>query len=49
MRAWHARKNGQADIVGSEANDEPIVSRYVSGRDKMTLKAFRPFGGLAVA
>lgn len=49
LRAWHARQNGQADVVGSDANGEPIVSRYVSGRDKMTLKSYRPYGGLLVA
>ncbi len=49
MRAWHARKTGQADIVGSEANGEPIVSRYLSTRDKMLLRSFRPAGGLVAA
>lgn len=49
VRTWHARKAGQSDVVGSEANGEPIVSRYVSGKDKMTLRAFRPAGGLVAA
>lgn len=49
VRAWHARKTGQADIVGSEANGEPIVSRYLSNRDKMLLRSFRPAGGLVAA
>lgn len=49
VRTWHARKTGQADIVGSEANGEPIVSRYLSTRDKMLLRSFRPAGGLVAA
>lgn len=49
VRAWHARNLGQADIVGSEANGEPTVSRYVSARDKRTLQSFRPAGGLVAA
>lgn len=46
VRAWHARQSGQTDIVGSDANGEPIVSRYLSGRDKALLRSFRPGGGL---
>lgn len=49
VRAWHARNLGQADIVGSEANGEPTISRFVSKRDKMTLQSFRPAGGLVAA
>ena len=49
VRMWHARQTGQADIVGSEANGEPIVSRYLSKRDKMLLQSFRPAGGLVAA
>ena len=49
VRMWHARATGQSDIVGSEANGEPIVSRYLSTRDKMLLKSFRPAGGLVAA
>lgn len=48
VRTWKARQSGQDDVVGSEANGEPIVSRYVSGKDKMTLKQYRPAGGLVV-
>lgn len=46
IRAWHGRMAGQADIVGSEPGGEPTISRYVSARDKMTLRSFRPAGGL---
>jgi len=46
VRTWHARQAGQADVVGSDADGEPTVSRYVSGKDRLTLKAYRPAGGL---
>jgi hypothetical protein len=46
VRTWHSRQAGQQDIIGSEANGEPTVSRYVSGKDRATLKTFRPMGGL---
>ena len=49
VRTWHARKSGQADVVGSDANGEPIVSRFVSTKDRMLLKSFRPAGGLVAA
>jgi hypothetical protein len=49
VRTWHARQAGQADVVGSEMNGEPVVSRYVSRKDKDTLRAFRPAGGLVAA
>ena len=49
VRMWHGRATGQADIVGSEANGEPIVTRYLSTRDRMLLKSFRPAGGLVAA
>lgn len=49
IRMWHSRSTGQADIVGSEANGEPIVSRFLSTRDRMLLKSFRPSGGLVAA
>lgn len=48
IRWWAGRANGQADIVGSDANGEPIVSRYVSSADKATLRMYRPAGGLVV-
>lgn len=37
VRAWHARAAGQADIVGTDEMGRPIVSRYLSGRDRATL------------
>ena len=46
VRTWHSRQSGQADIVGSDANGEPIVSRLLSRKDKMLLHSFRPAGGL---
>ena len=41
-RAWYGRQAGQADIVGSDDTGAPLVSRFVSARDRETLKAFRP-------
>jgi hypothetical protein len=40
-RAWHARKNGQADIVGSDETGAPMVSRYVAPFHLGTLLAYR--------
>lgn len=37
VRAWHGRQAGQADIIGSDENGEPIVSRFVSAKDRETL------------
>jgi len=37
VRSWHARQTGQADIVGNDENGAPIVSRFVSNRDRLTL------------
>jgi hypothetical protein len=41
VRAWHARQSGQTDIVGNDETGAPIVSRYISGRDRDTLKRYR--------
>jgi hypothetical protein len=41
VRAWHARQSGQTDIVGNDETGAPIVSRYISGRDRETLKRYR--------
>lgn len=41
-RAWYARQAGQADIVGTDETGAPLVSRFLSARDRDTLKAFRP-------
>jgi hypothetical protein len=41
VRAWHARQNGQADIVGSDETGAPVVSRFVSARDRGTLAGYR--------
>jgi len=40
VRAWHARQSGQADIVGTDETGAPIVSRYVSLRDRITLREY---------
>lgn len=41
VRAWHARQAGQQDIIGTDETGAPIVSRYVSGRDRDTLDLYR--------
>jgi hypothetical protein len=41
-RAWYARQTGQADIVGSDETGAPLVSRFLSLRDRDTLRAFQP-------
>jgi hypothetical protein len=41
VRSWHARQSGQTDIVGNDETGAPIVSRYISGRDRETLKRYR--------
>lgn len=40
VRAWHSRQSGQADIVGTDEYGKPIVSRYLSLRDRDTLLAY---------
>jgi hypothetical protein len=41
VRAWHARQSGQTDIVGNDETGAPIVSKYISGQDWFTIKAYR--------
>ena len=41
VRAFHARQAGQQDIIGSDETGQPIVSRYVSARDRETLDLYR--------
>lgn len=40
MRAWHAVQAGQADVVGTDEMGRPLVSRFVSGRDRDTLRRY---------
>jgi hypothetical protein len=40
VRAYHARAAGQQDIIGNDDYGRPIVSRYVSRRDKDTLRRY---------
>lgn len=49
VRAWHGRQAGQSDIIGSDETGEPIVSRFVSARDREILKAYHPYGGAMIA
>ena len=41
IRAWHARQTGQADIVGNDEAGAPIVSRFVSMRDRKTIQRYK--------
>lgn len=41
VRAWHARQSGQADIVGNDETGAPLVSRFLSSRDRETLRKYR--------
>jgi hypothetical protein len=41
VRIWHARQNGQTDIVGSDETGAPVVTRFVSFEDRATLRDFR--------
>lgn len=45
-RAWEARQAGQNDIVGTDEFGRPIVSRYLSGRDRDTLREYTLVGKL---
>lgn len=46
-RAWHARQSGQQDIVGSDEMGRPLVSRFISGRDRDTLREYTLVSKLA--
>ena len=41
VRAWHARQTGQTDVIGSDADGNPIVSRFVSGKDMKTIRRYK--------
>lgn len=41
VRAWHGRMAGQTDIIGSDETGAPIVSRFVSAKDRATLDLYR--------
>ena len=41
VRAWHARQSGQTDIVGNDETGAPVISRFLSAQDWLTLKAYR--------
>lgn len=40
-RAWHARQNGQADIIGNDDTGAPLVSRFVAPFHWGIIKAYR--------
>jgi len=42
VRAWHARQNGQADIIGSDETGAPLVSRYVAPHHRSIIMGYRP-------
>jgi len=37
VRAWHSVEAGQQDIVGTDEMGRPLVSRFLSARDRATL------------
>ncbi|TAL46540.1 MAG: hypothetical protein EPN91_00020 [Salinibacterium sp.] len=41
VRAWHSKRAGQQDMSGNTTNGQPMVSRYVSERDRETLRGYR--------
>lgn len=47
VRLWHARESGQQDIVGTDEMGERLVSRFMSGRDRDTLRAYKLGGDMA--
>lgn len=49
VRAWHGRQSGQSDIIGNDETGAPVVSRFVSLKDRDTLKAYHPYGGVMIA
>jgi hypothetical protein len=40
VRAWFNKTAGQKDQTGSDANGNPMVSRYISARDRETLNEY---------
>lgn len=40
MRAWQSRAAGQSDIVGTDDFGRPVVSRFLSARDRDTLRHY---------
>jgi hypothetical protein len=46
-RAWHGSQAGQADIVGTDEMGRPLVSRFVAGRDRDTLRRYTLADALA--
>ena len=41
VRAWHARQTGQTDIVGTDETGNPVVSRFISGKDMKTIRRYK--------
>lgn len=41
VRAWQARQAGQSDLVGADEIGQPLVSNYLSRRDRDTLSRYR--------
>lgn len=40
QRAWNAKAQGQQDVTGADEQGRPIVSRFLAGRDRDTLRRF---------
>lgn len=41
-RAWRGRENGESDQIGTDEYGQPVISRYLSPRDRSTLRSYRP-------
>lgn len=39
-RAWSGRQSGQVDVIGTDDMGRPLISRFVAGRDRDTLRRY---------
>ena len=46
VRAWGAVQSGQTDIIGSDAQGAPVISRFLSAADRDTLRQYTLVGSL---
>lgn len=46
VRAWGAVQSGQTDIIGTDAQGQPVISRFLSAADRATLDQYTLVGSL---